>query len=398
MHAHYHIRGYFGVEYARAWYGPPPPDTREYPINAGVFAGLANAPHWKAWLKRVADVVERPAFDRVAHFALDQAALNVIIDRDKLTCAYASERNNFLCNHALPKVSEDGAQLLDPRPPYEPLGIVHNAGMEKKRFAMLKTPSGGRLSRGFTYVAPSTLPRGDYVSPGQTIILLDACFPNMIAGDTSALAWPHFRQGIGHNWYVDKNYPRIGFINRDEAHILYNTALRFRDKHALEIGCHMGWSACHLVAAGVHLDIIDPILANPQFQESVRSSLQLSAPANSIRLLFARSPEAVEQLAADGKRWSLFFIDGDHESPAPLNDAIVCERHAEPDALMLFHDVAAPAVAEPLAHLRDNGWKIRLYHTTQIMAAAWRGSATPVDHQPDPAIEWSVPDHLKQFL
>src|SRR5205807_2220712 len=99
------------------------------------------------------------------------------------------------------------------------------------------------------------------------------------------------------------------------------------------------------------LDVIDPALANASVQESVRSSLERSAPVNSVRLILGKSPEAVEQLAREGKKWSLFFIDGNHESPAPLNDAMTCEKYAEPDALMLFHDVAAPAVAEGLAHL-----------------------------------------------
>jgi len=397
-HPNYRLTKYWGIDYARAWYGPPPGGTREVPLNAGVFAGRADAPHWKAWLQRVAEVVERPSFDPNSHFALDQAALNVVLSRDGFACSYASEANNFLCNHAVPKVSEDGAQLLDPRPPYLPLGIVHNAGKEKKRFAVLSTPTGSRLSRGFTYVAPSILPPGDYVSAGLSLMLLDACFPNMIKGDPSCVTWPHFRHGIRHNWYVDKNDPLTGFLNRDEVHILYNTALQFRDRRALEIGCHMGWSACHLAAAGVHLDVIDPALAKQQIQDSVRSSLEMSAPANPIRLLFGRSPETVAQLANEGTRWSLFFIDGDHESPAPLHDAMVCERYAEPDALMLFHDLAAPAVAEGLAHLRRNGWKTRIYQTAQIMAAAWRGSVRPVDHQPDPAIAWSIPDHLRQFL
>jgi hypothetical protein len=54
--------------------------------------------------------------------------------------------------------------------------------------------------------------------------------------------------------------------------------------------------------------------------------------------------------------------------------------------MMLFHDLA------------NQGWKTRIYHTAQIMAAAWRGSVHPVDHQPDPTIVWPIPNHLRQFL
>src|SRR5579862_1671734 len=53
LHPNYRLTNYWGIDYARGWYGPPAPGTKETPINAGVFAGRADAPHWKAWLKRV---------------------------------------------------------------------------------------------------------------------------------------------------------------------------------------------------------------------------------------------------------------------------------------------------------------------------------------------------------
>jgi hypothetical protein len=78
LHPSYSLTSYWGIEFTKAWYGPPPANIREIPFNAGVFAGRADAPHWKAWLKRVADVVERPSFHPLAHFALDQSALNAM--------------------------------------------------------------------------------------------------------------------------------------------------------------------------------------------------------------------------------------------------------------------------------------------------------------------------------
>jgi len=218
-HPSYALTHYWGIEFGKAWFGPLAPGTLEIPVNAGVFAGRADARHWQAWHRRIADVVEQPPMHRAAHFALDQAALNAVFDRDRLPCAYTLEKNNFLCNHGRPKISEDGTLLLDPYPPYQPLGIVHNAGNEKKRLEALQTPSGSFLTRGFTYVAPSVLPAGDYVSPGLTVIFLDQCFPNMAIGNIEAAPWPYVRRGIKHNWYCDKRDPLTGFINRDEAHI-----------------------------------------------------------------------------------------------------------------------------------------------------------------------------------
>lgn len=238
----------------------------------------------------------------------------------------------------------------------------------------------------------------DYISPGLQPIHPDAAFPNMIIGDPKTCNWPYLRREIPHHWYVDGRQPIIGFLSRDEAHILYNLALPFAGKRALEIGCWMGWSACHLALAGVKLDVIDPILAEPVAMESVAQSLAAAGVRERVNLIPGYSPQAVEELAQrEQRRWSLLFIDGDHEAPGPLKDAIACEPFAEPDALIIFHDLASPAVAEGLHYLRDRGWQTLVYQTMQIMGIAWRGNVQPVAHQPDPAIDWLLPEHLQGY-
>lgn len=62
--------------------------------------------------------------------------------------------------------------------------------------------------------------------------------------------------------------------------------------------------------------------------------------------------------------------------------------------MVLFHDLVYPAVAEGLRYFKEKGWKIRIYHTQQIMGVAWRGNVAPVEHKPDPTISWNIPDHL----
>jgi hypothetical protein len=93
----------------------------------------------------------------------------------------------------------------------------------------------------------------------------------------------------------------------------------------------------------------------------------------------------------------LIFIDGDHEAPAPVLDCQVCAEHAAADAMVVMHDLNAPAVGEGLTYLRDLGWNVLLYQTMQIMAVAWRGNVSPVRHIPDPQVAWSVPSHLAGF-
>ncbi len=244
-------------------------------------------------------------------------------------------------------------------------------------------------------------PPRDYVSPGLDRINVDFAFPNLVVGDPSTHPWPYLRAEVPHNWYVDQRVPWMGFLNRDEAHVIYNNALQFRGRRALEIGCWMGWSAAHMLAAGVVLDVVDPTLQDQGVRDSVISSLRTVgerlAIITSLTLHPFASPQKVEELSAQGVRWSLLFIDGDHEAPGPLNDAIVCERSAEPDAMVLFHDLASPEVSAGLDYFADRGWQTLVYQTMQIMGVAWRGQVQPVKHIPDPAVAWNLPPHLQRY-
>ncbi|MEQ1687075.1 MAG: class I SAM-dependent methyltransferase [Sphingopyxis sp.] len=243
--------------------------------------------------------------------------------------------------------------------------------------------------------AADTLPDGDYVSPGLAIIRPDACFPHMVLGDAMSHPWPYLRKEVRHNWYVDERYPLMGFVSRDEAAILHNMALAFAGKRALEIGCWHGWSTCHLALGGVELDVIDPKLADAAHEAEFTAMLTCAGVSSTVRLRGGSSPAMVEQLAAAGcGPWALFFVDGDHEAPAPEVDVEACLPHAAPDCAFLFHEVASPHVAEGLRQLEACGFNVMLYQTMQIMAVAWRGRIQPIQHIPDPAVVWQLPHHL----
>jgi predicted O-methyltransferase YrrM len=246
---------------------------------------------------------------------------------------------------------------------------------------------------------PSPWPqRWDYISPGLAEIDLSPCFPNRVQGDADGHPWAFLRREIPHRWYVDRRHPMIGFLSPDEAHILYNTARRFQGQPALEVGCWMGWSACHLAAGGVQLDVVDPVLAESEFYESVSASLECAGVRDRVHLVPGYSPQQVQALVQQEQRcWALIFIDGNHEGTAPLEDARCCEQFAAADAMILFHDLASPMVAQGLEYLRQRGWQTKIYHTMQIMGVAWRGNVEPVVHQPDPRIAWPLPQHLQGF-
>jgi len=219
-----------------------------------------------------------------------------------------------------------------------------------------------------------------------------------IVPDRTQISWPYFRRAVPHIFRCDRRSPGIGFVSRDEAHILYNSALLCRGRRALEIGCWMGWSACHIALAGVELDVIDPLLGHADVQRSVAASLDAAGVSKNVRLLADRSPEAVLRLhQAEHPQWGFIFIDGNHDRPGPLQDAQAAHVVAAPDALVLFHDLVSPEVSEGLDYLRDQGWHTLIYQTVQIMGVAWRGTARPLAHMPDPKVAWSVPDHLSSY-
>jgi len=488
-------------------------------LNAGVFAGRADAPHWSAWQKRVQSVLLQTAAD----FFLDQTALNAVVYVDGLDVAVLPASCNWACHRALPRASDDGSLLLEPQAPYPPLGIVHMTGATKQEEYVLRTASGGMITRSLRYTARpkdieppdetlaseiklalydsatqwihraaqrlrqlvsenpasaealfalgkvcrrdaaqgeavralsradalrpdniavlaelgaaylqqgrydeaaltfrralalspddrnlpqhlqeavkgSAFPPGDYVSPGLLRAKLDRHFPFMVRGDPAANPWRYLRRPPAHNWYVDKRERKTGFVSRDEAHILFNTALNFEGGQALEIGCFMGFSTCHLALGGVRLDVVDPLLRDPGVIDSVTNSLISAGLVDDCRLWPMASPDAVRAIAeSENRRWSLVFIDGDHAGEAPRRDAEACEPFLEADALVLFHDLLSPDVAAGLRFFRERGWRTRIYRTNQVMGAAWRGAAEPVEHIPDPALPQELPAHLADW-
>jgi hypothetical protein len=240
--------------------------------------------------------------------------------------------------------------------------------------------------------------RRDYVSPGLVDPGLWRRFPSLAEGDVAELQWPYLRKDAPHIWRRDlrsKRNPFIGVLSLDEATLLHNSALPFRGRRGLEIGCHYAWSTAHLVAAGLDLDVIDPALGHPDQMQDVRASLAGLGPA---RLWAGFSPSVVPAVRAfRPEPWSFAFIDGYHEGEAPREDAEAVLPLMADDAVVMFHDLISPHVAAGLGVFADAGWRVGLYNTMQIMGAAWRGAAAPVGHAADRDMPAAAAEHLRRF-
>ncbi|MDZ7839289.1 MAG: TylF/MycF/NovP-related O-methyltransferase [Gammaproteobacteria bacterium] len=118
--------------------------------------------------------------------------------------------------------------------------------------------------------------RYDYIPRGMEAPALLKHFPTLMETDPAPVSWPYLRKSIPHIWRTDcrTSKPNIGVLGLEEATILYNCARSFEGRRGLEIGCHLGWSTAHILAAGVRLDVIDPALGTKPHFESVRYSLE----------------------------------------------------------------------------------------------------------------------------
>ena len=161
--AHRRIRGWFGPNVVAVLEGTAP-------INLGVFAGAADAPHWGVWRKRVDDWLTASTSQEV-DFNADQTAFNMVVHVDRLETELLPARYNWICHTAPPMATADGETLLEPVAPYPPLSMVHMTLWTKKGPQSLATPEGGRVSRPLTY-------KGEAL-PGDGAALPDFALPDL---------------------------------------------------------------------------------------------------------------------------------------------------------------------------------------------------------------------------
>ena len=239
----------------------------------------------------------------------------------------------------------------------------------------------------------------DYVSDNLDVPRLDHLFPNMIVADKSVSTWPWLRREIDHSFRVDQRNPIVGFINRDEASVLYCNARLFAGRKGIEIGAWRGWSTAHLIASGLgSLHVVEPLLVDPVWRAELEEVARAAGGGETTIFVPEASPAAVERLGLSGVRWSFAFIDGDHDGEAPTRDALALVPSLEPTAMVLFHDLISPYVAKGFRALEARGWNVIAYQTAQMVGAAWRGEVAPVAHKPDPSQVWRIPDHLRGIV
>jgi predicted O-methyltransferase YrrM len=306
-----------------------------------------------------------------------------------------------------PKLVENGILLIDDYGHWQGARLAVDeyfdglVGQGDHRPMLQRIDYTGRIAvRSYRAPPPISL-RYDYKPPGLKRSNMLDHFPSLVRGDPNMIPWPYLRKEVPHIWRSDSRsvrHPQTGVLSLEEAEIIYNNALLFKGRRGLEIGCYFGWSAAHLRAAGLQLDLIDPEFNHADQLTAVKDSLSKVKTKASLALWAGYSPSIVPAVRATQREpWAFVFIDGYHEGSAPQLDARAVAPLCAKDACVMFHDLTSPFVANGLREMANAGWKVGLYNTMQIMGIAWRGKVSPVKHVSDPNIIPVSHAHLAEF-
>jgi predicted O-methyltransferase YrrM len=192
-----------------------------------------------------------------------------------------------------------------------------------------------------------------------------------------------------------KLYKNCGFLNRDEAAILYQCAMALgKDKRLsnvwLDIGAHTGWTALHMAAAGAYVTALEPMVAHSEFVSRTLGNIQRASMTASVNVLPVTSRMYFEGIW-NSSQFDGVMIDGDHCWMNPLYDAVWSFKHLEPRGVILLHDFIGGPVREATKYLMCEGMKCRIYcASSQLLAVCWRGDFTPPEYTPDPKIDWKA--------
>lgn len=231
-----------------------------------------------------------------------------------------------------------------------------------------------------------------------------------LTGPDPAPRFPHaFSRVMGHSCghdilsdWADKSdedpifglYRNCGFWTEDEAAILYQVACKVGGRW-LDIGAHTGWTACHIGAARCVVDGVDPMYRVPEFMHRAWSNIVGYGEAYQFTLYATTSEEFLRQ---PGQSYDGVVVDGAHDDPAPLDDAIGAHGRLNQTGVILFHDAIGGPVQLAVRWLAANGYQHRVYLTPHVLAACWRGDLTLPDHRPDPRVAATVKCYLGDLL
>jgi len=187
----------------------------------------------------------------------------------------------------------------------------------------------------------------------------------------------------------------VGFWSREEARLLRDIAAQFRG-HWIEIGSHTGWTAAQIVAAGATVTTIDPMFASPSFFQQFARNMNAEMCAGQVIPWPGQSDWYFEHWV--DHRFIGGLIDGDHDHPHPLRDAINCYRQLEQRGVIVLHDFRGPGPWAAGEYLAKQGMQYKIYGSVHMVAVFWRGEFTPPPEIVEGNTNWTMNYGLPEWM
>lgn len=154
------------------------------------------------------------------------------------------------------------------------------------------------------------------------------------------------------------------------AKFLRALAERERVVRTIETGLGFGVSACVLAQAvsasgepGARHTAIDPF--QKQFDHAGVEMLRVTGAQEFVEHVEEDSTTALPRLVAEGKKYDLGFIDGDHHFEPTFCDAYYMMRLVKPGGWIVFDDAYLPAVRAVVDFFVGN-WEVPSYRPRDI--------------------------------
>jgi protein-L-isoaspartate O-methyltransferase len=167
--------------------------------------------------------------------------------------------------------------------------------------------------------------------------------------------------------HVTERLPWRGVIVGHEHGVAINTAIaepearRLEEladgRHILEVGSAYGYSACVMGRRGaMSIIAVDPHHAIPVPATTgavMEANLVACGVRDKVTMVRELSGTVLPRYIADGRKFGLIFIDGDHTAGAAREDARLSVQLLEPGGILLFHDYGNPECPDVAPVLDD---------------------------------------------
>jgi hypothetical protein len=122
-------------------------------VNGGVLALHAEAPHWEAWRRVLARVLQRTYFTPAG-----QTALNYVVFAERLPVNFLPAYCNWMPGDAAPAFDAERGLFVEPYAPHQVIGVMHLAGADQKNLVFrLNRLDGGTVDTALRYSATREL-------------------------------------------------------------------------------------------------------------------------------------------------------------------------------------------------------------------------------------------------